>query len=271
MKIDRNSLHKHVSFQLSQEISAICQPLKDNLNINYFFFQRDFCDIETEKQAFLAPLFNHAQAAEFSACDYVDTESVPMYLNCQANYYLNATHFPRWVAAMKENFNLHHFITKSEKVSENTWDRFCFATSSHDPKYLDFYLNNRDLLDSFISYFKEKSKNFIMLSNENRIYSGSSACIIENDVINNKDIFLKTVESKKSSLILFNGREVILPISEMKCLILLARGRSAKEIAQVLHISPRTVETYLLRAKSKLKCRTKKELLDILELNICIK
>jgi DNA-binding CsgD family transcriptional regulator len=47
---------------------------------------------------------------------------------------------------------------------------------------------------------------------------------------------------------------------EMECLFYATGGRTAKEIAQQLDLSPRTVEHYLDNLKSKFDCTSKTEL-----------
>jgi len=52
---------------------------------------------------------------------------------------------------------------------------------------------------------------------------------------------------------------------ELDCLKLLAQGRTMKEIGKMLGgISPRTVETHLIRVKDKLGCNRKSEILDFI-------
>lgn len=48
---------------------------------------------------------------------------------------------------------------------------------------------------------------------------------------------------------------------EVQCLNLTVHGRLAKEIAYVLGLRPKTVETYLDDLREKLDCRNKMELL----------
>lgn len=269
MKLSRDVFAKHIAVKLSNDVNAICQPLQQHFNIDCFFFQRDFCNIETGTQEAIAPLCNNVAAAEFTACNYEDTEPVPLHLNRQSHYYLNATHSPKWVAAMQQNCHLHHFITKSERVTDNVWDRFVFATSEPDQKYLDFYLNNRHLLDNFVTYFKEKAAKFITLATTQTIQSGHTAIVIDESITNSTNTanFLHAVVPQHYRLVNSNGVEIRMPAAEMRCLFLLAQGRSIKEIGNQLGISPRTVETNLVRSKNRLNCYSKKELLDILEFN----
>jgi DNA-binding CsgD family transcriptional regulator len=46
------------------------------------------------------------------------------------------------------------------------------------------------------------------------------------------------------------------------CLFLLIRGKTVKEIAKVLSISPRTVESHIEALKIKLRCRSKSEIIE---------
>lgn len=49
---------------------------------------------------------------------------------------------------------------------------------------------------------------------------------------------------------------------ETQCLYHLARGKTAKQIANILGLSPRTIEHYLENIKKKMKVRSKSELLE---------
>lgn len=49
---------------------------------------------------------------------------------------------------------------------------------------------------------------------------------------------------------------------ELEVLFYTLRGKSAKNIAQCLNISPRTVETHIIKIKEKFSCTTKQQLID---------
>ena len=49
---------------------------------------------------------------------------------------------------------------------------------------------------------------------------------------------------------------------EKDCLLLLGTGHAPKEIAHELNLSPRTVESHLINIRSKLKVRSKPELIQ---------
>lgn len=56
--------------------------------------------------------------------------------------------------------------------------------------------------------------------------------------------------------------ELCLSEKQSECLFFLLRGKTAKEIAVILQLSSRTVEDHLGEIKSKLKCRTKSEVIE---------
>lgn len=55
-----------------------------------------------------------------------------------------------------------------------------------------------------------------------------------------------------------------LPLTDKQenCLFLLIRGKSIKQIARVLQVSPRTIESHLEAIKIKLKCSSKSDLIE---------
>ena len=50
---------------------------------------------------------------------------------------------------------------------------------------------------------------------------------------------------------------------EAECMVLLLKGKTISGVASMLKLSPRTVEYYVKNMKSKLGCRTKFELVDL--------
>lgn len=68
----------------------------------------------------------------------------------------------------------------------------------------------------------------------------------------------------------FNS-DILISYREMQCAYHLFMGRTAKEIGNILKLSPRTIEIYINNLKLKLKFRKKSELIEILHENIsCI-
>ena len=51
---------------------------------------------------------------------------------------------------------------------------------------------------------------------------------------------------------------------EAECVFFLLRGHTIKEVANILDLSPRTIEFYLKNIKTKLSCNKKREVLEII-------
>lgn len=62
----------------------------------------------------------------------------------------------------------------------------------------------------------------------------------------------KSEYDNQKQIVRVEGREITLSRREFQCLKLLAHGRRIKEIAMLLHISPRTVEDYITTSRNKI-------------------
>ena len=51
---------------------------------------------------------------------------------------------------------------------------------------------------------------------------------------------------------------------EAECMVWLLRGKTTSNIATILELSSRTVESYIKNMKTKTGCRTKSELIDLI-------
>lgn len=131
----------------------------------------------------------------------------------------------------------------------------------HEPDFLQWVINNGAFLTDFIAQYHQKGKDLILeaKSNENRIKL-PNACEFM------KSRQWKEPEDKKTSLTLFH-QELNLPIhfpkQQARCLLLIVQGKSAKEIAKELHLSYRTVEYYLDKARKQLGCSSNKKLIAL--------
>lgn len=76
---------------------------------------------------------------------------------------------------------------------------------------------------------------------------------------------LKQKKNAEAVKTLLPGKEfnnVYLSKRELECLYLMVRGKTAKGIADILELSPRTVEQYLNSLKNKFSASSKSELID---------
>jgi DNA-binding CsgD family transcriptional regulator len=147
-----------------------------------------------------------------------------------------------------------------------------FATTVAAPKTKDYY--NFKLNKSYL--FNEKSI-IIAPQADSFMHFGITPTELVSTTQHNESVFQSIVQQIKDTPIniqlsfkhMHAFQKKISPATstikfskkELQCLRYLLEGKTAKETAEVLHLSPRTVEAYLLNIKHKTLCYTKAELI----------
>lgn len=277
----KKEFQKSFLYQSCNDMADICKPLKNHFDIDYFAVQFEFINWETNKIENVS-LWNSSTNFD-TFYDYyksignykIDiTTTLRQYHNYHGKFLVDT---PEVAAFAQKNYNIFNTLRKTEKINNEEWIRYCFATSSNDSKYLNFYLNNQDLLNKFILYFKDRAAPLIKKARSGPAFieemtnqPGKDArvnVVGATQSFDNRSEFIKVIEPKHQRILNKNGEIVSVPNAEMECLKLLARGRSAKEIANILNISSRTVESNFTISKQRLQCFSRKDLLDVLEKN----
>jgi DNA-binding CsgD family transcriptional regulator len=161
-------------------------------------------------------------------------------------------------------FNYHNGIMV-EKAGFDCIETLEFASPNKHSDLLEFCCN-KDLLNQFFLYFKDKANNIIKTIENAPIYlpanrlakpknTNGLSCPARNSG------FYQSIGHKKIRFE-FNTKEVFFSRREFEVLCLLAKGKSMTEAAQMLQISRRTVETYLYDAKNKTGMFTVNQLLN---------
>lgn len=139
--------------------------------------------------------------------------------------------------------------------SEDFFEAFFFGFKTHNPIHNTIFFNSLDLLQSFISYFKQEAAPII------------ERALTEN--FNVKGIKGKAFLEKSSTPLSSRDPQaqrflnMIMPLSnrERQCLELFKEGKTAKMTGDMLGLSKRTVEFYFENIKNKLGCSSKSDLL----------
>jgi hypothetical protein len=127
---------------------------------------------------------------------------------------------------------------------------FCMASSKANTRIMDFYMNEQMFLERFILYFKEKAKPFI------DIYDPSKRTVFQDVVTTEELIDPNGVDpfddiTPKKFLFLNEGEDLWLSKRESQCLCLYAYGKTVKEIAVTLGLTPNTIQTHINSVKTK--------------------
>jgi DNA-binding CsgD family transcriptional regulator len=152
---------------------------------------------------------------------------------------------------------------------------FYFTSTRKNYKIVEEYINNIGLFERFSYYFREKFSDILSAEDIKKVSLPTvSASIFEdcNKLALEKeksfhDFIAHTFPQKLSLNI--NGKEVPLSSQEFKCLAWLSRGKTAKEAARMMGLSPRTVESYMDNVRFKTKIDSRSKLIDLFILNFC--
>lgn len=142
-----------------------------------------------------------------------------------------------------------------------------FSTSCDRGSISQIYLNTLSYFEDFIHYFNLKSNEIINVNDKKKLAQleyGFSPPPLQESLLNPLSQIISQIKIDK---FLINGPNGIITLTkrESECIKLLGTGKSAKEVAAVLEISPRTVECYVNQIKEKTGCYSKSKLLKIIQ------
>jgi hypothetical protein len=137
----------------------------------------------------------------------------------------------------------------------NYFEGLAFFSSRENSNIINLYLENSNLFKKFMFYFKERLSDVINPSNLSAVWKPASMVQNTHELFNGinydaekfKD-FLSKIYVKQ--LKIDNRR--YLTLKEAECLYYLSKGKSTKEVAKILMISSRTIETHLRNMQYKL-------------------
>lgn len=164
-----------------------------------------------------------------------------------------------------ESFDIDNGITLLE-FGKECCHCYLFASTRDNIKITNFYINNLDVLERFILYYKDRAKKIIELSTKNKIVTVRAMPMADNLIHHKitdeqKKIYLANTPIHNYYVSLSN-KTVALSKREMDCIKLISQGKSSTETADLLSISFRTVEKHIENIKLKLECHKKSELIS---------
>lgn len=158
----------------------------------------------------------------------------PLKNNCEKSIYLhlkkyfNAEYWLAFPAHHKDYYSVYFFCAYKDKVD-----------------IVNSFARNIDLFKSYIKNFNESGKKIITDAEKNLIITSKAKTTLKNSDFQLDSSY--NITSREST-----------------CLNFLLCGLSAKEIANELEISYRTVEKYIASLKSKLHCSTTSQLISLI-------
>lgn len=170
---------------------------------------------------------------------------------------------------IRKKFQSDQILHLRERIGDTTY-LYGFSSTPNRIGIRDIYINYTSLLWKFIRYFREEAKDLITNVYENQIHIAPHCGedfhrVLITDAaqlkLKNINCFLEMIGEVDRIDFLpdFTRRE-------LDCVHGYLRGLSARQLADELKISKRTVEHYLENVKDKLCCRSRAELFERLQL-----
>lgn len=243
----------------ADRVKSLCAPLFNNAGVTHFGYLKILNDgrmlrltnnVEWTKKYF--------EKAYYNDIDFYSMKNAPnsgfrlslLVGKPEGNHCL----------ALCNDYNVWNAIVLYEKF--NNYCKHCFFGAHKDNiEAVNFYINNIPLLRKFLFYFEEEASDLLKNSNQKSLIS-TQVKICQNSLQEeqkNEEI-LRQIYSQDSHGLPFSFSK-----REAECLKYLLRGKSAKEIARTLDLSPRTVETYIVNIKQKTGNKRKSQIIDTFE------
>lgn len=257
--IDKMNIDNHVFLTMANDIDAICKPLRQ-FGIHLFSYRKTF------KNGARINLSNSANwLDDYFRLDLYKSSLFESDLDCYSSGFSvwpQESDLPVFIHG-RNYYNSDNGITLILK-SDDYCEYFIFGAGLHNKQMINFYINNLELIKNFTEYFAEQSNDLMKIAVNNLItldsvvnYSNQVDKINKKiDSSSIKQLFPKKV--RENQLI---SQPMQLSPREVSCVKYLLKGKTAKEIANQLNLSYRTIEYYLENIRGKTGCRNKYELI----------
>lgn len=258
-EIVQNYIARH-----SDRIKKVSQPIREHFGVAYFTYHRiditgkytvlvdrpDWAEHYVEEKIFQDdPYLRHPDVYETGIC-LIEQHGSPEY--------------KKWVMRSgQEVLDVDLGVILIEK-GEDCVEFFGFASKKDKSALEKVYLNQPGLLKSFAVHFKRELNDILEDMAEEPItlqHLKGKDC--HNHELISPSIPLDAHHAYLADLGLKEdlAKAALLTNRERECLNLLLAGKSAKDTALFLNLSPRTVEFYFENIKNKLSCWSKQEVL----------
>lgn len=253
------SADRYISLTAIRQIQAVCNPLKSKGIIEFthdISFSNGEISILSTNEAVFRHWFKHRTPAirtdengrTLDAGIYLVSLLEEMYYDCAqiAPIFNSLCKAKQSVAILEKDHDCQHL--------------YSFSFNQTGKEFLHWLINHVSQLENFIEYYKNSVNEIISEAKKpaNRIVIPfiKENPDKEDSVSNlNTEKIMQKVIHKDSKIPLYLSKQ------QSICLMFLMQGKSAKETAFAMNLSPRTVQHYMARIKKMLGCATNKELI----------
>lgn len=256
MQTELNNI-THLSCKYAKKIRQLTEPLQTQFGISYFARQSVTHDGHWEILGNLPEWLAHSADKKFYQ---LDSSLMNPELYQSGLAIVSSTHAPADLQVMAQEalnvYDIEHCLCIFEKSARGS-EWYFFATSAKNNRIFNTYITQIRAIYKYIHYFNTEAKTLLQ---KNQDYQINIAALKADLFYNQKNQI--ELSSLPDDLILPTPNIPISPREE-DCLRHLLAGKTIKETAKILQLSPRTVEDYLNRLKKKAGCRYKRELVEL--------
>lgn len=254
--MDLSLASENLLFSSSKAVTNICHSLFEDSEVDYFGYERYYNEyhsifLTTNPAAIKVylsqDLYPKQQELElfFETGYHITFLSELMPLPAGASKYDEAKY--RNNILMSKDHQINHRICFVHQYE--AYNRICvFGSNTNSPRIFEYFINSIPVFESFIEYFEDIGANLI------NQYQKRSNILLPKYIDNN--LIIK--KNKKNNPYHLTNREI-------ECARLNTKGYTAKEIAERLQISHRTVEKHIYNTKEKIGPTSKKTLRYLLD------
>ncbi len=245
-------------------LNDICAPLFDNFLVNGFGYAKFY------KDGRCLDLFTHMPWQEhyfenFDCSEIIINDLQFMSTNKTSTVLWGNSVIEREDAVVNASYqyDLWHGMRIYEQHNDyiECWH---FTSSIENFQIVNLYITHGDLFKRFIHYFKEKSKHIIKTDNNLSVLNKNVFDYIPtlSDESFQEAKFLSGIKIDKFKINI-DGKEINISKREAECIEHISNNRTFKETANLMAISPRTVEYYIRNIKQKTNCFNSRSLVNM--------
>lgn len=244
--------NQHPTITLKAKVQSLCRDFLTQHGFNYFQYLRCYQDGSCTLLTNETSLFE--SFTQFPDVPLIYSSYTKEHQKLHSYWFLWDEALPPFpVKFAREKFNLNHGLTLVRR-SKAYYDMIAVALPKQKRNVGSFYLTKHKVIEQFIKTFDRTEYELIQYINK---YPLSLPA-------NNRDQNYQVLCLDKGRIELMGAQGVFyITLRELDCLRLLLQGASTKEIGKVLHLSHRTVETYIQRIKLRSGAMTKADLISI--------
>lgn len=264
---NENSLSVQYNEGVLSTLIDLCTPLFQTFGLSAFGYKRIFKDgrylfLSTNNQWQSYHLHQIHDHGNFFKNAMAECSS-----SAESSFYRTL-----WPSSSSDHFlqSLNHYgmwngINFYRKKGDSI-ELWTFSTNAEQHQDPNSYMQMLNHLEHFITFFNVKACDIIDVSDQKRLAkfkNGLDLILPEKPefTLSDKDFFLDSTKIEHIPLMV-GSHFVHLSKRQSECVKLVSYGKSVKEVARLLKISPRTVETFLEIVKWKTGYATTSEVIE---------